>query len=103
MSQRRASQTASEIADTGDMAALVSGLVDQMLVAYDDWREDAAEVSDCYARWAAAKPDVTDLWYAAYRSALDQEEYSANEYRQSLSEFKRRLPSLPPCLLSKRR
>jgi hypothetical protein len=67
-------------------------LVDDVLAAYVDWREDAQAASDTYCRWARGPADEEPGRFSAYTAALDQEEASAVAYERSITELERWLP-----------
>jgi len=68
-------------------------LLDDVLAAYVDWREDADAASDAYRRWADAHLGERAARFSAYNAALDQEEYSATAYARVVAELERRLPA----------
>ena len=55
-------------------------LVDEVMVAYVDWREECIGVSDAYRGWAAAEPPETAFAFAVYVAALDREERASQVY-----------------------
>jgi len=67
----------------------VARLVDYVLTAYVDWREEAQATSDAYRRWARGPADEETGRFAAYTAALDQEEASAVAYERSNTELER--------------
>jgi hypothetical protein len=64
-------------------------LVDAMLAAYVDWREDAAAAAEAYKRWSGAPRGEATWRYLAYMAGLEQEESSANRYAQALRAVER--------------
>jgi hypothetical protein len=55
-------------------------LVDELMVAYVDWREECVRVSDAYGGWAAAKAADGGLAFGVYVAALDREERASEVY-----------------------
>ena len=55
-------------------------LVDDMVVAYVEWREACPNVRAAYDRWARARPDDEMLAFGAYQAALDTEERASQVY-----------------------
>ena len=54
-------------------------LIDAMMDAYVDWREECLFVADAYHRWVEADSDRV-LAFAAYRAALDREQHASFVY-----------------------
>ena len=59
---------------------------DQMLDSRVDWRIEAAEVRDAYARWLRSREERG--LFAAYRAALDREECAAQAYATALDDVR---------------
>jgi hypothetical protein len=57
-------------------------IVNELLLAYIEWREESAEVSDAYRWWAIAPAEDAVCRYAAYQAALDREEAAADAYTE---------------------
>jgi hypothetical protein len=55
-------------------------LVDEMVAAYAEWREECANVRAAYDRWSCADAADEPLAFGAYQSALDKEEKASQEY-----------------------
>jgi hypothetical protein len=55
-------------------------LVDELMVAYVEWREESARVSDAYGGWATAEATDGGLAFGAYVAALDREERASQVY-----------------------
>ena len=55
-------------------------VVDQLFVAYFDWRETCAQVNDAYRFWASETGPRGSVAFAAYTAALDAEELAAAVY-----------------------
>ncbi len=60
-------------------------LVDALLDAYVDWREDAAAAELAYRRWNEANKAEA---FVAYATALDREEDAANRYRAAIADLR---------------
>jgi hypothetical protein len=73
-------------------------LVDEMVISYVDWREDAAAVADAYMRWTEALSGEEAQSFAAYCAALDQEQSAAGSYALAVANLQRVLWSVdaPP-------
>jgi hypothetical protein len=54
-----------------------SALFDDFLNSYVSWREASDDVWDTYRHWAECEPEDRSFAFAAYRSALDWEDYVA--------------------------
>jgi len=55
-------------------------VVDEFLVAYVSWREEAVAVQSAYDHWQAVRAPDQALGFAAYRAALDREEHAAKAF-----------------------
>jgi hypothetical protein len=62
-------------------------LVDDVIDAYVDWREECLFVWDAYCRWAAAPQADATLAFAAYAAALDREERASAYYAGRISRL----------------
>jgi hypothetical protein len=60
-------------------------LLDEVVDAYVDWREERATVWDAYARWHDAPVPDCPLAFSAYRAALDREERAAHVYAELMT------------------
>ena len=60
-------------------------LVDEVMDAYVDWREECAGVRDAYERWARAPRIDAAGAFSAYRAALDREECASHAYADRLA------------------
>ena len=58
----------------------ITGMVDEMLAAYVDWRETAAKSKVAYWRWSQGPAPERELRFATFVAALDQEECAAANY-----------------------
>jgi len=61
---------------------LRSELVDELMDAYVDWREECNALRDAYDRWSTASPDERSLAFVAYSAALDREEQASAVYAE---------------------
>ena len=57
-------------------------IVNELLLAYIEWREESAEVWDAYRWWAMAPAEDAVCSYAAYLAAVDREEEAAKTYAE---------------------
>jgi hypothetical protein len=65
----------------------MSRLVDEMLVGYVEWREDAEAVRAAYEKWSGA-PAREQAWrFSVYLAALEQEESAAKTYAAVVTEL----------------
>src|SRR5438132_5220106 len=55
-------------------------LVDEVMDAYVDWREECIAVSDAYDSWVAADATDAALAFGIYTAALDREERASDAY-----------------------
>jgi hypothetical protein len=55
-------------------------LVDSMVEAYVDWREECVGVSGAYERWSSAPVPDRPVAFSAYRAALEREEHASRVY-----------------------
>ena len=62
-------------------------LVDEVMGAYVDWREECAGVWDAYERWARAPKIDAAGAFSAYRAALDREECASHAYADLLTRI----------------
>jgi hypothetical protein len=69
----------------------ITGLVDQVMDTYAEWREHAGPVADAYACWCDATADERTVRFAAYLAALDQEEAAASEHGEAVRQLQARL------------
>jgi|SRR6516165_2688566 hypothetical protein len=56
------------------------GIVDELVTAYVDWREECLAVRRAYASWTGADSGHAAGAYVAYNAALDREEAAAIAY-----------------------
>jgi hypothetical protein len=72
-----------------DASSIKAELVDAIIDSYVDWREEAAAVEAAYRRWDRAAQCDRPLAFAAYRTALDQEERAAEHHAQAIADYLR--------------
>jgi hypothetical protein len=86
------------MADMGK--AIFDNVIDDVMDAYVEWREECAEVEYAYGRWSTAPPADAALAFAAYVAALDREDRASTSY----AEVSRRAAGLsegvPPAQLA---
>ncbi len=59
-----------------------SELVDELMDAYVDWREECVALDQAYARWSSVPLDDRNVAFAAYTAALDREEQASSVYAE---------------------
>lgn len=57
-------------------------LIDRVMDAYVDWRQESAQAGFAYGRWSMAGSIDPGDTFAAYAAALDREELAAISYAQ---------------------
>jgi hypothetical protein len=57
-------------------------LVDELIHAYAEWREQCTAVREAYDRWSLAPAEQAPLAAAAYEAALDCEERASKVYAE---------------------
>jgi hypothetical protein len=62
-------------------------LADELMDAYVDWREACGAVRLAYDCWADTATADALYAFAAYQSALDQEEWAAHRYRRLVGKL----------------
>jgi hypothetical protein len=67
-------------------AAPNSELIDAVMDAYIEWREESAEVAATYRTWNEAPAYERTLSYDNYLAALDREELAANVYMRLIEQ-----------------
>jgi hypothetical protein len=61
---------------------ILDNVIDDVMDAYVEWREESAEVEYAYHRWSVAPPPDAALAFAAYVAALDREDRASMSYAQ---------------------
>ena len=64
--------------------------IDDVVRAYWTWRRECAAARAAYRRWTHAAASDARCTFAAYRLALDREEWAADTYAGLLSGVRRR-------------
>jgi hypothetical protein len=62
-------------------------IVDKLVTAYVDWREECLAVRRAYASWTGADSGDAAGAYIAYNAALDREEAAAIAYADLIGTF----------------
>jgi hypothetical protein len=57
-------------------------LVDELMEAYVDWREECHALHNAYECWSNVALDERNVAFAAYRAALDREEQASAVYAE---------------------
>jgi hypothetical protein len=57
-------------------------LVDRLVDAYVDWREECVYVWEAYERWTTAPLPERRLAFSGYRAALEREEHASRVYAE---------------------
>lgn len=60
-------------------------LIDDMVNAYVDWREQCRRVRNAYVWWTAARRPDLRLRFAAYLAELDQEDRAIEAYAAAVT------------------
>lgn len=66
-------------------------LVDYLMDAYVDWREECSTLGDAYERWLSVTVAERGLAFAAYRAALDREQQASSVYAERFEIVARKL------------
>jgi hypothetical protein len=61
-------------------------MVDEVMEAYVQWREESARVWEAYHRWLSAVRADAALAFPAYVAALDREERASEVYAGLISQ-----------------
>ena len=81
----------------GSQSVVATGLVDDVLASYIEWRRGADLVASAYRQWADARVGEREARFWVYTAALDQEEAAANTYARSFARLEGWLsPPRPP-------
>ena len=62
-------------------------LIDEVIEAYVDWREECAAVWDAFDRWSSTSGVDAAAAFSAYRAALDREECASHAYADLLARI----------------
>jgi hypothetical protein len=69
----------------------MSGLLDDMVERYVEWREDADAVAEAYTQWSGARAREEEWRFSVYLASLELEESSAKSYAAVVTELDSRL------------
>jgi hypothetical protein len=61
-------------------------LIDDIMDAYLEWRQQSAAVTAAYAHWQGAATSHAASAFGAYTAALDREELASNSYARLLQQ-----------------
>lgn len=79
--------------ESGESRLVLDGfrrrIVDEMVDAYVDWREECMAVDDAYDDWQRGARVDAPFTFAAYRAALDYEQRAAERYAELLGQLSR--------------
>jgi hypothetical protein len=70
-------------------------LIDHLMDAYIDWREECITLGDAYERWLNVSVAERSLAFAVYRAALDREQQASSVYADRFEVVARRLAVRP--------
>ncbi len=76
-------------------AEVRSELVDALVDAYVEWREECLALAQAYQRWSSGSAADRDLAFAAYRAALDREQQASSIYADRSRRVERELAARP--------
>jgi hypothetical protein len=62
-------------------------LVDRLVDAYVDWREECVCVWEANERWSAAPQPERRLAFSGYRAALEREEHASRVYAELVARL----------------
>jgi hypothetical protein len=62
-------------------------LIDRLMDMYVEWREECVALWDAHERWKRATAGDRQLAFAAYRAALDREEWACHVYQDHVSRI----------------
>lgn len=66
-------------------------LIDEVMEAYVDWRQESADVESAYQRWSLAVSSDPTGTFVAYLAALEREEFAALVYAEVMQRTARLL------------
>jgi hypothetical protein len=70
-------------------------LVDEMLVAYVQWREESSGAQDAHRRWSSAPLSERTDAFREYVAPLNNEEDAASDYAELIRRLRKRASSGP--------
>jgi hypothetical protein len=74
----------------------MSGLLDDMIERYVEWREDADAVAEAYTQWSSARAREEEWRFSVYLASLEPEGSSAKSYAAVVTELDSRLRHAEP-------
>jgi hypothetical protein len=81
---------------------LERSLVDDLVLAYVEWREESTAVWQVYGWWTGTGSENAARAHAVYRAALDREEAAARVYAKLIEAARQLLkPELNPTSLAR--
>jgi hypothetical protein len=72
-------------------------LIDNLMEAYVDWREECATLAHAYEGWASCAAPDRDMTFAAYRAALDREQQASAVYSARVATVQRAIAPAAVC------
>jgi hypothetical protein len=66
-------------------------LIDELMEAYVEWREECAGLLQAYERWASVPATDRELAFAAYKAALDREQQASAVYSSRIDRVEREI------------
>ena len=79
-------------------AQVPAELIDDVMEAYVEWREECVSAMQAYERWSSFPVHERRLAFAAYQAALDREHAASIAYSSRIAAVEREL-TLPRRLL----
>jgi hypothetical protein len=70
-------------------------LIDELMEAYVEWREECSFLSRAYENWSDFPVHERELAFAAYRAALDREQAASAVYSDCIEKVQREIDSSP--------
>jgi hypothetical protein len=68
-------------------------LIDALMEAYVEWREECATLRQAYERWMSFPAWERELAFAAYTAALDREQQASTVYLSWMEKVQREIDS----------
>ena len=82
---------------------LLDTVIDDVMDAYVEWREECAAVEYAYLRWTIAPPTDGALAFAAYVAAVDREDRASTAYAEVIQRAAAMRERVPPARLAEAR
>jgi hypothetical protein len=70
-------------------------LIDRLMDMYVEWREECVALWDAYETWKRTPAPDRTLAFAAYRAALDREEWASSVYADLVDRLRPALDGAP--------